>query len=173
MASRQNLTSRMLAIRNNAFAQLGDTNLADGIPQGHAPAFSISSSSGETGYTKILGTFQVPCYLVTCGPSTETGFHYTANTSTDPDATPTQIPGNKATAQFECLVPSSATPANPARLSLYGHGLLGDMSEVEDDWVTNLVTNDNMAICATNWWGLAQESTNPDWRHPAGRQIGA
>ena len=29
VASRQSLTSRMLAIRNNAFAQLGDTNLAD------------------------------------------------------------------------------------------------------------------------------------------------
>ena len=35
--SRQSLTSRMLQIRNNAFGQLGDTNLADGQPQGIAP----------------------------------------------------------------------------------------------------------------------------------------
>ena len=29
--SRQSLSSRMLQIRNNAFLQLGDANLADGI----------------------------------------------------------------------------------------------------------------------------------------------
>ena len=39
VASRQNLTSRLLSIRNNAFAQLGDGNLADGKVQGHAPAY--------------------------------------------------------------------------------------------------------------------------------------
>src|SRR6202034_4531793 len=31
VASRQALTGRMLAIRNNAFAQLGDSNLADSV----------------------------------------------------------------------------------------------------------------------------------------------
>ncbi|MGI8506146.1 MAG: hypothetical protein ACR2MK_04960, partial [Solirubrobacteraceae bacterium] len=34
VASRQDLTSRMLAIRNSAFGQLGDTNLADSAVQG-------------------------------------------------------------------------------------------------------------------------------------------
>jgi hypothetical protein len=65
------------------------------------------------------------------------------------------MPGNVATAEFECAVPSSATPSNPARISLYGHGLLGDMSEVTLSPQTALASNHNMVLCATNWWGLA------------------
>jgi hypothetical protein len=44
VASRQSLTGRMLAIRNNAFARLGDHNLADNTVQGRAPAFTVSST---------------------------------------------------------------------------------------------------------------------------------
>jgi hypothetical protein len=159
VASETNLTGRLLAIRNDAFAQLGDTNLADGVLQGRAPSFSITSDtplSGNSQIQDVQGTFQVPCYLVTCGPSATTGFHYS---SSKPDATPTQIPGNVATALFECIVPKSATPGHPARISLYGHGLLGSMDEVTDSWVTALATNDNMIFCATNWWGLADPDT--------------
>jgi hypothetical protein len=155
VASEQNLTGRLLAIRNNAFAQLGDSNLADGKVTGNAPAFTITSDqplSGATGIQDVLGTFQVPCYLVVCGPAATAGFHYS---SSKPAATPTQIPGNIATAQFECIIPSSATPSSPARISLYGHGLLGGMDEVEDSWVQALATGYNMVVCATNWWGLA------------------
>jgi hypothetical protein len=153
VASEHSLTYRLLSIRNQAFAQLGDTHLADGVPQGHAPSFSITSDAAlNPQITKIVGTYQVPCYLITCGPTAETGFHYS---SSSPDAAPTQKPGNMATASFECLLPDSASPANPARVALYGHGLLGDKSEVEDSWVTDLITNDNMAFCATDWWGLA------------------
>ncbi|HEY1521667.1 MAG TPA: hypothetical protein VGF70_01525 [Solirubrobacteraceae bacterium] len=154
VASRQNLTGRLLSIRNQAFAGLGDTNLADGTPQGSAPQFSVTDTSALTpALEKIDGTFRVPCYLVTCGPTAETGFHYSASS---PDATPTQIPGNVATAQFECLVPSSASPSHRARISLYGHGLLGSRSEIESSWVQDLATGHNMAFCATDWWGLAE-----------------
>ena len=47
VASRQSLTGRMLAIRNNAFARLGDHNLADGKVQGRAPAFAVSSADSS------------------------------------------------------------------------------------------------------------------------------
>ncbi|HEX4672378.1 MAG TPA: hypothetical protein VH279_08910, partial [Solirubrobacteraceae bacterium] len=70
VASRQNLTSRMLAIRNNAFAQLGDTNLADVKLQGKAPSYTVAPN-GVTSLTpqikEVQGSFQVPCYLTTCG----------------------------------------------------------------------------------------------------------
>lgn len=154
VASRRNLTGRLLSIRNQAFAQLGDTNLADGTPQGSAPKFSVTDTSAlAPRLEKIDGTFQVPCYLATCGPTAETGFHYS---SPSPDATPTQIPNNVATAQFECIVPSSASRSNRARISLYGHGLLGSRSEVESSWVQDLATGHNMVFCATDWWGLAE-----------------
>lgn len=160
VASTRNLTGRLLAIRNDAFRQLGDGNLADNIPQGRAPAYQISSSStlpptsGVSGtLTAIQGTYSIPCYLVICGPGATPGFHYSSHRL---DATPTQIPGNTATAQFECIVPSTATPAHPARVSLYGHGLLGSHTEVTRVHVQEMATEHNMVFCATDWWGLAK-----------------
>src|SRR6201999_2709506 len=100
--SRRGLTGRMLAIRNSAFGQLGDTNLADSVDSGHAPAFTVTdtkplvSSTGAT-LTQVDGTFQVPCYLVQCGATTAGGFHYS---SSKPDATPTLNPNSTATANF-------------------------------------------------------------------------
>ncbi|MGZ4227920.1 MAG: hypothetical protein ACXVTC_16985, partial [Solirubrobacteraceae bacterium] len=160
VASRQNLTSRMLAIRNNAFAQLGDTNLADVSVQGNAPSYLVTSVSTLTPQIKdVQGTFQVPCYLLTCGLSATTGFHYS---SSRPDATPTQIHGNVATALFECIVPSTASASTPARISLYGHGLLGSRTEVHAGNVEDMAIEHNMVFCATDWWGLAEQDTAYD-----------
>jgi hypothetical protein len=159
VGSEKSLTSRLLSIRNNAFAQLGDHNLVNGRVEGHAPGFSVTSNaplSSDPTIREVQGTFQVPCYLITCGDSATTGFHYS---SSKPDALPTQISGNVATAPFECIIPASATPSHPARISLYGHGLLGSDDEVTDSWVTDLANRFNMVICATNWWGLAQDDT--------------
>jgi hypothetical protein len=157
VGSEKSLTSRLLSIRNNAFAQLGDRNLADGKVEGRAPAFTVTSDHALTSnLSDIQGTFHVPCYLTTCGESATTGFHYG---SRSPDALPTQIPGNVGTALFECIVPSSASPSHPARISLYGHGLLGSHTEVTDSWVQALATRFNMTVCATNWWGLASGDT--------------
>jgi hypothetical protein len=158
VASRQNLTSRMLAIRNDAFAQLGDHDLADSIVQGDAPSFTVTgtkplTSSTGAALTEVDGTFEVPCYLVVCGPSAQPGFHYS---SSKLNAVPTQIPGNVATTQFTCIVPSSASGVDPARISLYGHGLLGSRDEVTDSWVQAMATEHNMVFCATDFWGLAQ-----------------
>ena len=68
---------------------------------------------------------------------------------------PTQVPGNVATASFECVVPSSDSAAHPARMALYGHGFLGSRSEVEAAWVQQLAGEYDIAFCATDWWGLA------------------
>jgi hypothetical protein len=153
IASRRSLSARMLAIRNGAFALLGDHNLADGKVQGRAPAYTITSVGMlAPGIRAVHGTFQVPCYLITCGPSATTGFHYPSRKR---DALPTQIPGNVATAPFECVIPSSAGNPTPARISLYGHGLLGDHTEVEAGNVLAMASEHNFAFCATDWWGLA------------------
>ncbi len=154
VASRQSLTSRLLAIRNDAFARLGDRNLADGRVRGRAPSFSITGTGSLTPRLRyVQGTLTVPCYLVTCGPSATTGFHYS---SRQPDALPTQIPGNFATAQFECVIPTSAGSPQPARISLYGHGFLGSRSEVEAGHVQAMATEHNIVFCATDEWGLAR-----------------
>ena len=154
VASRQNVTGRLLSIRNSAFAQLRDSKLADGKVDGRAPSFAVTSTKTISPQLRaVVGTFDVPCYLVQCGTTAATGFHYSSH---KPDAVPTQLPGNVAVAPFECIIPSTAGNPTPARVSLYGHGLFGDYAEVEDPWVEALATQYNMVFCGTDWWGLTQ-----------------
>jgi len=65
VASDANNTGRELAMRDAAFAQLGDTNLADGIPQGSSPSFQVTSVESEPNpgqiARRVKGSFQVPC----------------------------------------------------------------------------------------------------------------
>jgi hypothetical protein len=153
VASSASLTTRLLAIRDNAFAQLGDFDLRDGIAQGQAPAFAITASDQLTpGLRRVQGTFEVPCYLDSCAPGIAAGFHYS---SANPDAVPTQLPGNLAAVPFECIVPSPAGSLPPARISLYGHGFFSSRAEVEAPWVQQLAVEYDMAFCATDWWGLS------------------
>ena len=83
------------------------------------------------------------------------GFNYS---SPNPDATPTQQPGNVGTAQFDCIIPRAAQGA-PARASLYGHGLLGSRTEVHAGNVQNMASEHDFVFCATDWWGLASADT--------------
>ena len=161
VASRQSLTSPMLSIRNDAFGQLGDTNLSDLQVQGTASPFTVTSVQNFTPdqnpklLREVLGTFTVPCYLTTSSCAIGGGFNYS---STSPDATPTQQSGNVGTAQFDCIVPRAAEGA-PARASLYGHGLLGSRTEVHAGNVQDMAAEHNFVFCATDWWGLAQADT--------------
>lgn len=153
VASEKSLTSRLLSIRNDGFAQLGDHNLGDGVVQGNAPAYTITSTTALSSQLRaVQGTFQVPCYLIRCGSTATTAFHYSSG---NPDAVPTQIPGNVAAAAFECIVPSSASPSHPARISIYGHGLFEDHTLVTAEYLQPLATTYNMIFCGTDWWGLA------------------
>jgi hypothetical protein len=154
VASRANVTGRLLAIRNAAFARLGDRKLADGKVTGHAPAYTITATKTLSAQLRaVVGTFNVPCYLVQCGTSATTGFHYS---SSKPDALPTQRPGNVGVASFECIIPSTAGAPQPARISLYGHGLFDSFTDVEDPPVQALAVGHNIVLCGTDWWGLTQ-----------------
>ncbi len=154
VASRGNVTGRLVAIRNGAFARLGDRKLADGDVAGGAPAYTITATKTLSAQLRaVVGTFNVPCYLVQCGTSATSGFHYSTS---KPDAVPTQRRGNVAVTNFECIIPSSAGAPQPARVSLYGHGLFGSYVEVEDPWVEALAVGHNVVFCGTDWWGLTQ-----------------
>ena len=60
------------------------------------------------------------------------------------------------------MIPSSAEAADPARISLYGHGLLGSHAEVEASNVQAMGREHNFVFCATGWWGLASGDTGYD-----------
>jgi hypothetical protein len=155
VASRASLTQNLLHIRNAAFTGLGDTNLADGKVTGHAPRFKVENveSNPNPGIAEyVTGTFKVPCYLQADGCPPGSTFNYA---SSDRYANPKRVEGNVAKAPFYCIVPTVATPADPARGSLYGHGLLGSGSEIQSDSQENLAIEHNFIICATDWWGMS------------------
>ncbi|HEY2438064.1 MAG TPA: hypothetical protein VGH93_12850 [Solirubrobacteraceae bacterium] len=153
VASTRSLDARLVAIRDDAFAQLGDPLAADGQTRGRAPTFTVTSVE-QLGpqLRRVQGTLEVPCYLTACGEGVPAGFNYASGA---PDALPSQIPGAIATVPFDCIVPSSATAAQPARVALYGHGLLSSRAEVEAAWMQQMAIQHNLAFCASDWWGLA------------------
>jgi hypothetical protein len=153
IASERNLTERMLHIRDDAFASLGSAT----------PAFTVSnvtnSPTGRIART-VTGTVTVPSYL-TLGGKPTSRFNYTGSA----DGLPTRL-GGVATqdAPFTCIVPRSSGVAGtdpaavrPARLSLYGHGLLGQGTEVGSDNVTKMAEENDFVFCATDWIGMAFE----------------
>lgn len=172
VASTENITGRMLSIRNRAFAELGDTNLTDGTVQGDAPEFNVTSvvdyptatGDGVENIRKVTGTFQVPCYL------NQDGCPPGATFDLDSDQKPIRTPGNEQTARFTCNIPRSAvtevTPGNfevdhKVRPSLYGHGLFGDYTEVNSKNIRQLGTENGVMVCGTDWSGMSEDDVLP------------
>lgn len=175
VASERNISESMLAIRNDAFSQLGDNNLSDGVTTGTVPSFSITDvktdgdpvpANALTGdhtvqnAREVTGTFQVPCYLDDAGCAPGGKFKLGA------DGLPIRTPGNFQTARFTCNIPHSAvtssgpgtyTVTNPARPSMYGHGLFGDFTEVHTADVRKLGTENNVVTCATDFTGMMED----------------
>jgi hypothetical protein len=152
VASDESIAQRMLHIRDDAFAQLGDTNLADGVVQGTAPQFHVDSvdenPSAEVA-RRIRGTFTVPCYLSNnCKPP--------ATFTLDANGNPIQQGTYEA--NFDCIVPHAAVDdpgAVPGRPSLYGHGLLGSASEVTSSPQRTLAQAHDFVFCATDEIGFS------------------
>ena len=159
VASDKSLTARLLAMRDDAFAQLGDRNLADGVIEGAPPAYTITSVQDSTPgqdnriMRRISGTFTVPCYLDQPGCPPGARMHYD---SSNPDATPTQLPGNVIQAPFQCDIPRAAL-GTPSHIALYGHGLLGSHTQIEEDNVKSMSQEHDFTFCATDWAGMASE----------------
>jgi hypothetical protein len=164
VASERDRAERILTMRDQAFGELGDSNLADLEVAGSAPAFTVSAVTDEqtvdgdgkfTGRRKVTGTFTVPCFLDKpgCVPGSRMAF-------AGPTATlPTRIPGNTQSATFTCYLPMAAVngQTGDTRPSLYGHGLLGGQGEVGSGPQRDMVVEQNMTYCATDWYGFATE----------------
>ncbi|MGH9028433.1 MAG: hypothetical protein ACRDV4_02310, partial [Acidimicrobiales bacterium] len=182
-ASTQNATGRLLAIRDNAFEQLGETKaqIDAGEDLGAAPQFTVSSvtdfqdtDSSAANYNalvarEIQGSFTVPCYIApTCSPPIKCdqisssspfddcpspgSFYYTD--PTDPDADPSQVPGQTYTADYICVAGRNAfEKRQPLRPVEYGHGLFGSYTEVTVSPQEETANREGMLYCATDWFG--------------------
>jgi hypothetical protein len=159
VASRESLSGRALSIRDAAFQELGDTDLADLEVEGAAPTFAVT---GSTDFTEaedpliareVTGNVTVPCFLNS--PGCPPGSRFTFLPGSDE---PQRLPGNTAAANFTCEIPRSAIDppaANPASPSLYGHGLLGAADEVGGGNVKAMAAEHNFMFCATDWAGFS------------------
>jgi hypothetical protein len=154
VASDRNNADRELAMRNAAFTQLGDVNLADGISQGSSPSFQVTEvendpNPGEIA-RRVKGTLQVPCFLFpSCAPG--------GTFSLDSNGAPLQ--NGTWTANFDCIIPASVAsgPVGAGRPSLYGHGLFGRAAEVASSPQRSLAQAHKIVMCATDEIGMSQE----------------
>ncbi len=141
VASTESLTGRMVHIRDDAFRFLGN----------RVPRFRVTSVQEHPSpqfRRRIQGTYEVPLYLTGDGSA---GNRFDLGPNGLPRRQPFAL-----TATFTCNLPNSAVPG-PARMALYGHGLLGDQSEVNGSLVRPMAATYNVAYCATDWIGMAEE----------------
>ncbi len=187
VASAENLAGRALSIRDEAFALLGDTDLADLTVDGAAPEVTIDYVDTEDGNSArvIHGAVTVPNFLTVenmpVDPSRMdrqghdvpmqmvpgTRFFYDPTDGDDPifgDGLPDVNPAQPTLeAAFACAVPNSTlaedgTVAEPAIPVLYGHGLLGQRIEaVYWSGGRHMLVNHNAMNCGVDWIGMAQQ----------------
>jgi hypothetical protein len=147
VASGRNLSERVLAMRDHAFAEL----------DGGAPGFEVTGvvdSTRDNVLREVSGTYEVPNYLT----GTATGA--VLNNGDGPGSSPIPQQNGMITARFICTVPESAVgadgSANPTRAALYGHGLLGSAREVLGAG-SRFATVSNTTYCATWWIGMSED----------------
>ncbi len=146
VASQRSLSERMLSIRDQALDTLGTA----------APAFTMTSVTPNTSANiaqQIVGTYTVPNFLSGDG-SPGQAFNY--GTSKTPDRLPVQ--NGTLQAPFVCNISTATTTATtPAHLVEYGHGLLGDNTEIDAGNVRDFANESNIVFCATKWAGLSAD----------------
>ena len=154
VASDENNSERALAMRDKAFAELGDTNLADlDVPAGSdAPAFTVTSVTPDPNVDiakRVEGTFEVPCFMTdNCASG--------ARLKLGADGLPEKT--GMYTANFTCIIPHAVTDdpgATPGRAMVYGHGLMGNTGEVPADPQRQLAQQYGFVVCGTDEIGMS------------------
>jgi hypothetical protein len=161
VASGQDRSKRMLSIRDDAFRQLGDENLADLTVQGNPPQFEVTSvtnlTPAEDPYIAraVKGTVTVPCYLAG-GANCNAGQHFIIGSN----GLPERSASGTWKANFSCHIPRVALEGKKprrARPSLYGHGLFGSAEEINQTQLKAMGQEHNVVYCATDWIGMSHE----------------
>jgi hypothetical protein len=145
--SERDVSERMITMRDDAFANLGAA----------APGFTITTNETFMGeghtFRRVRGTFTVPLYLNMRGAPGPG-----SRLLQGPDGLPVSDPaGFEKPPEFQCTIPAGATAATPARIAIYGHGLLGDEGEVGARNIRDFTTAHNFVYCATKWVGMSED----------------
>jgi hypothetical protein len=176
VASEHSLAGRALAIRDNALHLLGDDTPGNGVINGSAPTFHITSVQDAPDPDVPPNTLRlidgeltnVPCYLNNgnCHPGGTFNFQSnrdvnasSTGTADDPDDSTTGV-------RFQCVIPNSAVDGidvNQTQSGIFGHGLLGDFTQVDDmiRFTPSEANDSNTTWCATNWAGFSSDDVFP------------
>jgi hypothetical protein len=154
VASDRNIADRLLHMRDQSFAELGDRKLANKRVQGRPPAFRISAvdeftpAANPNVAREVRGEVDVPCYLA---PDCRPGGRFVLGADGLPSRT------GSWEAEFRCVVPRSviAAGAAPARAAIYGHGLFGSSVEIRSDLIEGFAHDYGFVICATDEIGMS------------------
>ena len=135
VASSASMTGRLLTILDDAYRSLGE----------NSPKFTVDQVTRADGVRTIDGTFEIPNYLDNDGAPG-------GRLILDEDGTP-QLNQTASTydADYRCVVPETAP--QPVPTIVYGHGLLGDRTEV--DFFSAIANQSGVAACATDWLGMS------------------
>lgn len=115
---------------------------------GPVPLATFEAPAERDGFVEVSGQLTVPNYLTGTG---EPGS--VLNNGNAADGMPTRN-GDYA-AQILCVIPKSASADNPARMLLYGHGLLGSRSELLG--LAGPLASANVGGCALDWIGMSSD----------------
>ena len=181
VASEDSLTGRAVDMRDDALLRLGDTTPGDpidgdetgddtpgdGVVDGDAPSFTITGTSDPDGpggnvLRQVDGELtNVPCYLdqAECPPFAQFSFAPGADDPTlEPSSFARDTEGSFGV-RFRCIIPESVDDDGgavvPAKPGTYGHGLLGEYTQVNGQ--ARLGKQQNSVWCATNWAGFSED----------------
>jgi hypothetical protein len=189
VASEHSLTNRALSMRDDALLRLGDVapgdpidgdetgddTPGDGVVDGAAPQFTISSTSDPDGpggniLRQVDGQLtNVPCYLDAPGCPPVTSDFTFAPGADEPTLAPSSFADDadrpstppSTGVDFRCIIPNSVdagTEVDQAKPGTYGHGLLGLYTQVGGQ--ARLGNQQNSIWCATNWAGFSEDDIN-------------
>ena len=149
VASAENISGRLLKIRDETF----------NLYASKAPSVSVTATP-TTGdcvpslLKCVTGVVKVPNFLTGSG---QPGSRFNLG----PDGLPrrnTNSATSRATLDvtYWCAMPANVSGANPTRMVLAGHGLLGSgrIAQEDLDWA---IRDGNLTVCAVDLWGLSQD----------------
>jgi hypothetical protein len=142
-ASRENNTSALLHMRDDALAKVG----AEGPPYA---IDSVEMDPNQYIHMRIHGHMTVPLYLDKAGPGGR------LNRGAD------GLPKQNGTADYPFLVhiPNSATTGTSLGIIQNGHGLLGDKTEGQDSYLAKICDQNKFVGVAVDLIGFAEEDTD-------------
>lgn len=145
-ASGRNAWGTLIAMRDDAFRRIGERGL--GCTVTRVEEFTPAERA-ET-WRRVTGTFTVPLYMQTP--------YEGARLNRDAMGAPAF--NGMAEAPFTLVIPHSVRErmqagGEPARLMVYGHGLLGGSDQVDSRGTRTQLQRYGMVGVGTDWWGLS------------------